>query len=329
MLLVARENAMNRRTLLTLAASLAAPRAFAQAYPSRPVRMLVGFPAGGGVDLTARPLAQRLSERLGQQFVVENRGGANGNVAMEAFARMPPDGYALLAGNIGMLAINPALYRDLPFDTVTSFAPIARIVSVPLAIAVPAELPVRTIGDFVDYAKARPGQLNMGSGGNGGIPHLAFELFRRRTGIDVVHVPYRGSAPALQDLIGGRVQLMIDGYNLMRGAAEAGRVRVIATTGRERMPALPDTPTVHETVAPDFEAIGWQGILAPAGAPDAILAQLEAAIGALLREGDLPQLYLNQGQLPAFAPRAEFAAFIRREREQWTRVIREANVTLD
>ncbi len=323
---------MERRTVLaglSGAALAVAGGARAQTYPTRPVRIMVGFPAGGGVDLTARPLAQRLSERLGQQFVVENRGGAGGNIAMDLTAKSPADGYTLLAGNVGMLAINPALYRDLTFDTITSFAPIAQIVAVPLAIAVPAELPVRSLAEFVEYAKARPGQLNMGSGGNGGIPHLAFELLKRRTGIDVVHVPYRGSAPALQDLIGGRVQMMVDGYNLMRGATEAGRVRVIATTGRERLPALPDVPTVHESVAPGFEAVGWQGILAPAGTPEAILAQLEAAIGALLREGDLPQAYLSQGQLPAFQPRAAFAALIRREREQWTRVVREAGVSLD
>jgi tripartite-type tricarboxylate transporter receptor subunit TctC len=323
---------MQRRTILgglTALPLLATRRAGAQAYPSRPVRILVGFPAGGGVDLTARPLAQRLSETLGQQFVVENRGGAGGNIAMDVAAKSSADGYTLLAGNVGMLAINPALYRDLSFDTITSFAPIAQIVAVPLAIAVPAELPVRSLAEFVAYAKARPGQLNMGSGGNGGIPHLAFELLKRRAGIDVVHVPYRGSAPALQDLIGGRVQLMIDGYNLMRGAAEAGRVRVIATTGRERLPALPDVPTVNEGVAPGFEAVGWQGILAPAGTPEPILAQLEAAIGAALREGDLPRNYLGQGQLPTFLRRAPFADLIRREREQWTRVVREAGVTLD
>jgi tripartite-type tricarboxylate transporter receptor subunit TctC len=323
---------MQRRAILgglSALPLLATRPAGAQAYPSRPVRILVGFPAGGGVDLTARPLAQRLSETLGQQFVVENRGGAGGNIAMDLAAKSPADGYTLLAGNVGMLAINPALYRDLSFDTITSFAPIAQIVAVPLAIAVPAELPVRSLAEFVAYAKARPGQLNMGSGGNGGIPHLAFELLKRRAGIDVVHVPYRGSAPALQDLIGGRVQLMIDGYNLMRGAAEAGRVRVIATTGRERLPALPDVPTVHEGVAPGFEAVGWQGILAPAGTPGPILAQLEAAIGAALRDGDLPRAYLGQGQLPTFLPRAAFADLIRREREQWTRVVREAGVTLD
>ncbi len=323
---------MQRRTLLAglSALPLLAPgRGRAQAWPARPVRLMVGFPPGGGVDLTARPLAQRLSERLGQQIVVENRGGAGGNIAMDLVAKSPADGYTLLVGNVGMLAINPALYRDLPFDTITSFAPIAQIVAVPLAVAVPADLPARTLAEFVALAKARPGQLNMGSGGNGGIPHLAFELLKRRAGIDVVHVPYRGSAPALQDLIGGRVQLMVDGYNLMRGAAEAGRIRVIATTGRQRLPALPDVPTVDESVAPGFEAVGWQGILAPAGTPEPILAQLEAAIGAVLREGDLPRVLLDQGQLPTFLARAPFAELIRRDRDQWTRVVREAGVTLD
>jgi tripartite-type tricarboxylate transporter receptor subunit TctC len=320
---------LDRRGLMAGLAGLPlAGAARAQSWPARPVRIVVGFPAGGGVDLTARPLAQRLGDRLGQQFVVDNRGGAGGNIAMDAVAKSPADGYTLLQANVGMLAINPGLYRDLTFDTVRDFAPVAQVVAVPLAVAVPADLPVRTLPEFIAYAKARPGQLNMGSGGNGGIPHLAFELMKRQAGIDVVHVPYRGSAPALQDLLGGRVQLMVDGYNLMRGAAEAGRVRVIATTGRRRLPALPDVPTVGETL-PGFEAEGWQGIVAPAGTPEPILAALEQAISGLLAAGDLPQIYLNQGQLPAFAPQAEFAALIRREREQWTRVIREAGITLD
>jgi tripartite-type tricarboxylate transporter receptor subunit TctC len=320
---------LDRRGLMAgLAGIPLAGAARAQSWPARPVRIVVGFPAGGGVDLTARPLALRLGDRLGQQFVVDNRGGAGGNIAMDAVAKSPADGYTLLQANVGMLAINPGLYRDLTFDTVRDFAPVAQVVAVPLAVAVPADLPVRTLPEFIAYAKARPGQLNMGSGGNGGIPHLAFELMKRQAGIDVVHVPYRGSAPALQDLLGGRVQLMVDGYNLMRGAAEAGRVRVIATTGRRRLPALPDVPTVAETL-PGFEAEGWQGIVAPAGTPEPILGALEQAISGLLAGGDLPQIYLNQGQLPAFAPRAEFAALIRREREQWTRVIREAGITLD
>jgi tripartite-type tricarboxylate transporter receptor subunit TctC len=324
---------MNRRDVMGAFAGASAALAMgggalAQAWPARPVRVLVGFPPGGGVDLTARPLAQRLSDRLGAQFVVENRGGAGGNIAMDAAAKAPADGYTLLVANVGMLAINPALYRDLPFDTVRDFAPVAQLVAVPLAVAVPAELPVRSLSEFIAYARQRPGQLNMGSGGNGGIPHLAFELLKRQAGIDMVHVPYRGSAPALQDLIGGRVQLMIDGYNLMRGANEAGRLRVIATTGPRRLAALPDVPTVAETL-PGFEALGWQGVVAPAGTPEPVLAALEQAIGALLTGGDLPVVYVGQGQVPAFLPRAPFGELIRREREQWARVIREAGVTLD
>lgn len=326
---------MHRRNLGRLIAAgpllFAASRPGAQpaAYPTRPVRLLVGFPAGGGVDLTARPLAEKLQQRLGQPFIVENRGGAGGNVAMDAFSKMPADGHSLMQANVGMLSINPALYRSLTFDTVRDFAPIAQIVVVPLAVMVPADLPVQTIQELVAYARARPGQLNMGSGGSGGIPHLAFELFRRRTGIDMVHVPYRGSAPALQDLMGGRVQMMIDGYNLARSAVEGGRVRVLATTGLERMPALPDIPTVHETVAPGFEALGWQGLMAPAGTPEPIIATLEAAVRWALTETDLPQVYLRQGQLPAFADRQALADRIRRERDQWTEIVRQAGITAD
>ena len=323
---------MRRRSLLGLAAGLPLIRtAAAQGtdYPSRPVRVLVGFPPGGGVDLTARPLLAKLQERLGSQFVVENRGGANGNIAMEAAARAAPDGYTLFFGNGGNLAINHALYANLSFDTLRDFAPIAQVVQVPLAVTVPADLPVRTVQEFIALARSRPGQLNMGSGGTGGLPHLAFELFRRQANIDVVHVPYRGSAPALQDLIGGRVQIMIDAFNLSRGAVEAGRVRVIATTGRERMPALPDVPTVAEQGLPDFVAIGWQGLVAPVATPAAIRARLEQAVEWAMRETDLPQAYLSQGSLPHFAGAAAFRRLIEEERTLWARVVREGNIQPD
>ena len=323
---------MRRRSLLGLAATLPLIRtAAAQGtdYPSRPVRVLVGFPPGGGVDLTARPLLAKLQERLGSQFVVENRGGANGNIAMEAAARAAPDGYTLFFGNGGNLAINHALYANLSFDTLRDFAPIAQVVQVPLAVTVPAELPVRNVQEFIALARSRPGQLNMGSGGTGGLPHLAFELFRRQANIDVVHVPYRGSAPALQDLIGGRVQIMIDAFNLSRGAVEAGRVRVIATTGRERMPALPDVPTVAEQGLPDFVAIGWQGLVAPAATPAAIRARLEQAVEWAMRETDLPRAYLDQGSLPHFAGAAAFRRLIEEERTLWARVVREGNIQPD
>jgi tripartite-type tricarboxylate transporter receptor subunit TctC len=323
---------MRRRSLLGLAASLPLIRtAAAQGtdYPSRPVRVLVGFPPGGGVDLTARPLLAKLQERLGSQFVVENRGGANGNIAMEAAARAAPDGYTLFFGNGGNLAINHALYANLSFDTLRDFAPIAQVVQVPLAVTVPADLPVRTVQEFIALARSRPGHLNMGSGGTGGLPHLAFELFRRQANIDVVHVPYRGSAPALQDLIGGRVQIMIDAFNLSRGAVEAGRVRVIATTGRERMPALPDVPTVAEQGLPDFVAIGWQGLVAPVATPAAIRARLEQAVEWAMRETDLPQAYLSQGSLPHFAGAAAFRRLIEEERTLWARVVREGNIQPD
>jgi tripartite-type tricarboxylate transporter receptor subunit TctC len=319
-----------RHLLLAAPALLTAASARAQGeYPTRPVRVLVGFPPGGGVDLTARPLLQRLQERLGQPFLVENRPGANGNIAMDAAAKSAPDGYTLFFGNGGNLAVTHALYQNLSFDTLRDFAPVAQVVNVPLVFGVPADLPARNLAEFIALARARPGALNMGSGGSGGFPHLAFELFKRQANIDVVHVPYRGSAPALQDLLGGRVQLMIDAYNLMRGAVEAGRVRVIAITSAVRHPSLPDVPTVIEQGIAGYEVVGWQGLVAPASTPEPIRARLEASVREVMQRSDLPQIYIQQGSLPHFADGATMRALIAAERTRWSDIVRAANIVAD
>ncbi len=246
--------AFRRRALAAWAAGSllpAAAPALAQetTYPSRPVRLLVGFAAGSASDLIARPLAQKLSERLGQPVTVENRPGANGVLASEAVARAAPDGHTLLLGTFSQTVVTPLLRSDLPYDTERDLAPVAGVVQPPLVVAVPADLPARSLGELVALARARPGQLNMGSAGSGDLGHLALELLKRRMGFDIVHVPYRGSGPALQDMLGGRVQLMISPYIVMKGPAEAGQVRVLAVTSSERLPALPDVPTVAEAGA--------------------------------------------------------------------------------
>ncbi|MBV1799751.1 tripartite tricarboxylate transporter substrate binding protein [Siccirubricoccus sp. G192] len=322
-----------RRRLLTAALTLPCilPRgALAQAaWPARPVRVLVGFPPGGGVDIVARLLMPKLAERLGQPFLVENRAGANGNIAMEAAVKAPADGYTLFYGNVGNLGVTNALYRDLSFDTLRDFAPVAQTMESSLVIAVADAVPVRSLADLLGYARANPGRLNAGSAGAGGPSHLALELFKRQAGLDIIHVPYRGSAPAVQDLAGGRVQMLIDGYSLMRGAVESGRARVLAVAAAERQAILPAVPTATEAGLPGFEAGSWHALVAPANTPPAVLRRLEAAVEWALRETDLPQAFAGQGVAARFRNAAETRAFIAAERERWGGVVREAGITLE
>ncbi len=319
---------IRRRGLLAAPLVLATP-AIAQAFPARPIRIVVGFPAGGGVDTLARPIMQRLGDRLGQPVVIENRAGNNGNIAMDFVAKSAPDGYTLFIGNVGNLAITHALFPNLSFDTTRDFAGLAQTTLGPLAVAVPAEFPARTLGELVEMARARPGSLNMASGGTGGVPHLAFEQFKRLARVEIVHVPYRGSAPALQDLLGGRVQMMIDGYGLMRGAHEAGRIRVIAMTSHRRHPQLPDVPTVGEAGFRGAEFESWSTIVAPRATPPAVRQALEDGLRHVFTATDIPQVVTSLGTFPAFAPGSVVDANIVRDRRHWTDVVREAGIVAD
>lgn len=328
---------VTRRRLGALALSLASPPVLCagaraqgtDGWPSRPVRVLIGFPPGGGVDIVGRIVLPRAAARLGQPFVIENRGGANGNLAMEVLFQEPADGNTLFFGNVGNLAVTNALYPHLRFDTVRDFVPVAQVVEVPLVVTVHSRLPVRTLREFIDYAKARPGDLNAGSGGSGGPSHLALELFNRRAGTEIIHVPYRGSAPALQDLATGRIQVMIDAYNIMRPLVEAGQVRLLAITADERRSILPDLATAAEAGLPDFVVYGWQGLVARTGTPPAIVEALEKAVEAALQEPEVRQALAAQGADVRFRGTAEFTAFLRAERERWGAVIRDAGITVN
>jgi tripartite-type tricarboxylate transporter receptor subunit TctC len=315
--------------LVAAVAALVAAPLQAQPYPSRPIQLVVGFPPGGGVDIVARQLAEKLSEVLGQRVVVENKAGAAGNVAMEYVARAKPDGYTLLMGNLGMLSANPALYRNLSFDPAKDFAPIARVVVTPLVAVVPAALPVKSLADFIALAKSKPGELNFGSGGNGNINHLAGELLKMQTGTKIQHIPYKGSAPALSDLVAGRIQLMIDGGNVVQPFVTAGTVRAIAMTGEQRAASAPTVPTAREAGLPDFVIYGWQGVLAPAGTPADVIERLNADIGKALADPALKARLSGQGTEPAFSSAADFRAFIAAENKRWGDVVRNANITVD
>jgi tripartite-type tricarboxylate transporter receptor subunit TctC len=303
--------------------------AAAQVFPDRPIQLLVGFPPGGGVDIVARQLAETLSVQLGQRVVVENKAGAAGNIAMEAVARAKPDGYTLLMGNLGMLSANPALYPKLTFDPAKDFAPIARVVVTPLVAVVPAALPAQNLAQFVALARARPGEFNFGSGGNGNINHLAGELLKLQASFQMEHVPYKGSAPALVDLAGGRIQLMVDGGNVVQPFVKDGRARALAVTGETRSPAMPDVPTAKESGMPDFVIYGWQGVLAPTGTPQAIIDRLSAEIAKALAAPDLKSRLSAQGTEPSYQSPAEFRAYIASEQKRWAEVIVSAKIKLD
>ena len=315
--------------LLGVALCAAAQFAGAQTFPDKPVLLIVGFPPGGGVDIVARQLAERLTELLGQRVLVENKAGAAGNLAMEFVARAKPDGYTLLMGNLGMLSANPALYAKLAFDPAKDFAPVARVVVTPLVGVVPASLPPQNMTQFVALARAKPGELNFGSGGNGNINHLAGELLKLQTNTQIQHIPYTGSAPALADLVPGRIQLMIDGGNVVQPFVKDGRVRPIFVTGELRSPSLPDVPTAKESGMPDYVIYGWQGVLAPANTPQAIIDQLSQAVGKALAAPDLRGRLSGQGTEPAYLPPAEFRSYMAAESKRWGDVIRSAKIKLD
>lgn len=314
---------------LALAPAWLVTPAQAQTEPGgKPLTLIVGFPPGGGVDIVARQLAERLSAQLGQRVLVDNKPGAAGNLAMEAVARAAPDGSTLLMGNLGMLSANPSLYARLAIDPARDLAPVARVVVTPLVAVVPAALPARTAAEWVALARSQPGQMNFGSGGNGNINHLAAELFKLGAGLDVQHVPYKGSAPALTDLAAGRVQLMIDAGNVVLPFVRDGRLRALFVTGEKRSAGL-DAPTAREAGFPDLVIYGWQGVLAPAGTPPAVIERISAAVGRALAEPELAARLSAQGTEPSYLDAAGFRAFAAAERTRWAEVIRAARIKLD
>jgi len=317
---------MKRRALL--AGLVAAPAAAQGWAPDRPIRLVIPFAAGGSTDVTARLVAQALGERIGQPVVAENRPGAGGNIGAEAVARAAPDGHTLLMGVSGILAANKALYRTLPFDPLRDFAPVSRVAIIPNLIVVNPELPVRTLAELIAYAKARPGQVNYGSAGAGTSLHLAAALFAARAGVEMVHVPYRGGAPAATDLMAGKIQMIASPLVEVIGAVEAGQLRPLAVTTPRRSPRLPEVPTVGETL-PGFEIPLWNGILAPAGTPPAAITRLSAAIGDALRSEGLGRRLAEQGSEPAPLSPEDFASFIRAELPRWAEIVTLSGATAD
>ena len=321
---------------LLAAAALASSllTAHAQSWPSKPVRIIVPFPPGGTTDIVARSLGAELQKMWQQPVVVENRAGAGGNVGAEAVAKSPNDGYTLLMGTVGTHSINAALFAQsgnkMPFDPVKDFAPITLAAGVPNVMVVNSKIPVTSVNEFIAYAKARPGQLNMASSGNGTSIHLTGELFKTMTGTFMVHLPYRGSAPALTDLLAGNTNVMFDNLPSALPHIKSGRLRALAVTSLVRSPALPDTPTIEEAAnLKGFDASSWFGLFAPAGTSRAIVDKIQTDVSKALAVPEVRERFLAQGAQPGGTTPDQFTAFIRAETDKWTKVVKISNAKVD
>jgi tripartite-type tricarboxylate transporter receptor subunit TctC len=296
-------------------------------WPTRPIRIIVGFAAGGSTDVTARVVAQALTERLGQRVFVENRPGAGGNIGAETVAKADPDGYTLLWATNGTLAANPSLYKTLPFDVKKDFAPIALIARIPNLLVVNPSVPANNVADFIAYAKANPGKLNFGSSGNGTSLHIAGELFNTLAGVNMIHVPYRGGALALTDLLGGQIQVMFEPLVEVIQQVRAEKVKALGVTIVKRSPLLPDVPTIAESL-PGYEITGWNGLLAPAATPPDIITRLNRATDDALHSKDVQEKLAEQGSEPAGGTPAEFGAFLDSELIKWKKLVEISGATV-
>jgi tripartite-type tricarboxylate transporter receptor subunit TctC len=300
-------------------------RAQDAAYPNRPIKMLVGFGAGGGTDIVARIMAQKMSESLGQSVVVENRTGASGLIAAEDVAKSPPDGYTLMMGSQTVFAVAPRLYRKVTVDAAKDFSGVALSGASPLVLVVNPSFAAHSVKDVIAMAKADPGKINFGTGGTGTTPHMTAELFQYTAGIKMVHVAYRGEAPAINDLIAGQIPLMFANLSAVMGHIKGGTLRAIAVTGAQRSPSAPDIPTVAETIA-GFAAETWFGIVAPAGTPLAILAKLNASARQALVDDDTKKRFADLGMTNGGSSPEELGAYIKSEMVKWSKVIADANI---
>ncbi|MBR0819512.1 tripartite tricarboxylate transporter substrate binding protein [Bradyrhizobium liaoningense] len=319
---------MRRTFLAACAAVLFSGAAQAQDYPSRPVKIIVPFPAGGSNDIIARIVAQKLTERNGQTFLVENRGGAGGNIGAETVASAEPDGYTLLLTAPPPLTINGSLYKKLPFDPAKAFAPIALIASVPIVLVVNPSVQAKNVGELIALAKAKPGSLNFGSSGIGSTNHLAGELLKSMAGVDIVHVPYRGAAPAMNDLLAGQIPFMFDNMPAVLPQVQGKAINAIAVAGAKRAQGLPDVPTVAETI-PGFEASSWFGLVAPAKTPAPALAKLSGELKTILTMPDVKKRLAELGAEPGTVFGDAFGKFMTDETAKWGKLVKASGATVD
>ncbi|HEV7390216.1 MAG TPA: tripartite tricarboxylate transporter substrate binding protein [Burkholderiales bacterium] len=313
-------------------ATLAATPTFSQtaaSYPSKPIRLVAPFPAGGVLDLFARITAQKMSERMGRQVIVDNRAGASGIIGFEYVARSAPDGYTLVVGSAGTIGINPSLYAKLPFDVNRDFVGVALIGTGPVLVAVHPTVPAKSIRELIALAKARPGEMNYGSAGNGTTAHLSTELFALLAGVKLTHVPYKGSGPAAAGFVGGEVGLYIENIPVFIPYLENGRVRALGVSGEKRFPSLPQIPTVVEGGLKGYNAAGWWGVFAPTGTPKEIIARLHSEIAAIVAASDVRERMLAQGALPSGIGDEKLAAFVRDEQAKWARAVKESGARVE
>jgi tripartite-type tricarboxylate transporter receptor subunit TctC len=321
------------RAAISLLAAIILPAAAAAQtaapYPSRNVTMIVPFPPGGGTDIGARVIAQKLSEKWGQPVIIENKPGAAGNIGFDFAAKAAPDGYTIVMGNIGTTAINPSLYANLSYNPDKAFAPITLVAELPLALVVYPELPVKTLAELFALAKAKPGEMTYGSSGAGGSPHLAAALMEAAAGLQLVHVPYKGGGPMMQDVIGGHIKIAFATVLESTSHIRSGKVRALAVSSATRSVSLPGVPTIGEAGIPGFNSISWIGLLAPAGTPDAIVTKIADDVRAILAVADVHDRLTAQGAVPVGSTPAAFTALIAADRARYAKIIVDKGIKAD
>lgn len=314
---------------LVLTAMIVAGDAAAQSYPSKPIRIVVPYPAGGTSDILARAIGQKLSDAWGQPVVVDNKPGANGNVGADIVAKAPADGHTLLLADIGSLAISPSVYPTLPFDPVKDFAPVSMVAYSPHILVVHPSVPVSSVKELVALAKSKPGKLNFAISGVGGAPHLAGVDFALRNGIDWVYIPYKGGAQAIADVAGGQADVTLNGMLATYPLVKGEKLKILAVSSAKRMSAIPDVPTISESGVPNFESGSWQGVIAPAGTPPEVVAKLNAEISRSLALPEMKENLAKQGAEVRTNTPEQFSAFIRDEKARWAKVVKDANVKVE
>ncbi len=319
---------MRAAAIALLSIGIVATSALAQDFPTRPVTIVVAQPPGGGTDIIARIMADQLSRKLGQPFIVENRPGAGTVVGSASVANATPDGYTLLMGLTANMAVNPSLFANLPYDPIRDFAPVGMVAKFPFVIIVSNNLPVHSIKELIALAKSKPGEINFASGGNGTGQHLSAELFKLETGINITHVPYRGAAPAYTDVISGQVPVFFDNLSSALGQIQSGSVRALAVTGTERSPLLPNVPTVAESGVPEYQYYVWFGLWAPKKTPQPIVEKLNAAVKVALQSPEAKEHIAAAAGVPFDMPLADIDPFVQAEIAKWADVVKRANITV-